>query len=96
VYDALTLKKEVFQQHDEKERGSDRVGKKEKTAVFTIHNLLRPEARCVFKEKRKKRETEQTSIQTDVHKRPSFTLFQKQFDQTDGNGSKKIYSSVIE
>jgi hypothetical protein len=68
----------VFQQHDEKERGSERFGKKEKTVVFTVHNLLRPEAMCVFKkEKRKKRETEQTSIQTDVHKRPSFLLFQR-------------------
>jgi hypothetical protein len=63
--------KEVFQQHDEKERGSERDGKK-KTVVFTIHNLLRPEAMFVFKEKRKRRETEQTSIQTDVHKMPSF------------------------
>jgi len=67
----------VFQQHDEKERGSERIGKKEKTAVFTIHNLLRPEARCVFKEKRKKRETEQTGIQTDVHKRTSFFITPK-------------------
>jgi hypothetical protein len=67
--------KEVFQQHDEKERGSERDGKpkkKKKTVVFTIHNLLRPEAMFVFKEKRKRRETEQTSIQTDVHKMPSF------------------------
>jgi hypothetical protein len=48
------------------------LGKQKKTAVFTIHNLLRPEAMCEFREKRKKRETEQTSIQTDVHKRPSF------------------------